>query len=40
MKEENEQPPFLSSWNRIYAVVIISLVLIIMGLYFLTQYFR
>jgi len=34
-----EKPPVLSSWNQIYSVVIINLIVLILLFYFITNYF-
>lgn len=37
MKEE--KPPFLSSWRNVYLLLIVVLILLILGLNSLTNYF-
>ncbi|MDF2456964.1 MAG: hypothetical protein K0R51_2957 [Cytophagaceae bacterium] len=39
MSHEEEKPPFLGSWNNVYALVIGSLVCMIVLFYLFTQYF-
>lgn len=34
---EHEPPPFLRTWNRVYAMVVIYLAAVIGGLYFLAR---
>ena len=34
-----EKPPVLSSWNKVYAVVIINLIVLIILFYLFTNYF-
>jgi len=37
---ENENPPILKTWNNLYALVIAVLFIVIMLLYFFTEYFK
>lgn len=39
-EQENERPPILKSWKNLYALVIGVEVLIVLFLYFFTQYFK
>jgi len=34
-----EKPPVLSSWNQVYSVVILNLVVLILLFYFITNFF-
>ncbi len=36
----DDPPPFLGTWNRVYAAVLIYLVLLIAGLYVFTRVFE
>lgn len=40
MEPENESPPFLKNWRNVYVLVIAVEVVIIVALYFFTQYFK
>ncbi len=37
---ENEAPPLLGSWPKLYALIVAYLVLVIVGLYFFAHAFR
>jgi len=39
MNKPEEKPPILGTWANVYALVIGSLVLVIIGLYLFTRYF-
>jgi hypothetical protein len=36
----DDPPPFLGTWNRVYAAVLIYLALLIVGLYVFTRVFE
>jgi hypothetical protein len=38
--QENERPPFLGSWSRLYSVVIVYLVLVILALGWFANAFK
>lgn len=40
MKEKEEKPPFLKTWNNVYLLVIGTLVGIIISLYLFTQIYK
>lgn len=39
MPQEEERPPFLRTWNNVYALVMGTLVVLIVLFYLFTQYF-
>lgn len=39
MPQEEEKPPFLGTWNKVYALVAGTLVALIALFYLFTQYF-
>jgi len=39
-EDEQEKPPFLSSWNRLYAAVLLNLALLIGLFYLFTKAFE
>jgi hypothetical protein len=36
---QDEKPPFLNTWTNVYLLLVAVLVLVILALYFITQYF-
>ncbi len=38
--ETEEKPPFLKTWNRVYAVVFLNLVILIIFFYIFTKVFE
>lgn len=36
---QDEKPPFLNTWTNVYLLLVTVLVLVIIALYFITQYF-
>jgi hypothetical protein len=39
IKDQEEKPPIFGSWNKIYAIVLGNLVLLIILFYLFTKYF-
>ncbi len=39
LRSLEEPPPFLTSWNRVYAAVILYLIVLMAFLYVVTRYF-
>lgn len=40
MKQQEGKPPFLKKWSTVYGFIIGTLVVVIVALYFFTQYFK
>lgn len=39
-KERQELPPFVKTWKQFYALLVLWLVMLILGFYLFTIYFR
>jgi hypothetical protein len=39
-EQEEEHPPLLKTWRRVYALVIAVQIILIISLYFFTRYFK
>ena len=37
---EEEKPPFLNTWKSVYGLVIVTLITVILLLYFFSQHFK
>jgi len=40
MKQEDENPPILKTWRNVYTLVIVVEMVVVLFLYFFTQYFK
>jgi hypothetical protein len=40
METEEEKPPILKSWRNVYTLVVVVEIIVVLFLYFFTQYFK